>query len=87
MNFRAVFRLIGVLIALVGVSMSFSLCWSLYLGESDIPALIESIGICFLCGGVLFAAGWRSTQPILRREGMAVVGLGVSLLDMVISLD
>jgi trk system potassium uptake protein len=76
MNFRAVFRLIGVLIALVGVSMSFSLFWSLYLGEPDVPALIESIVICFVCGGVLFAAGWKSNQPIMRREGMAVVGLG-----------
>lgn len=68
--------MIGVLIALVGVSMSFSLFWSLYLGEPDVAALLESIGICLVCGGVLFAAGWRSTQPILRREGMAVVGLG-----------
>ncbi len=76
MNFRAVFKLVGVLIALIGVSMSFSLFWSLYLEEPDTLALIESIGICLLCGGILFAAGWRSTEPILRREGMAVVGLG-----------
>ena len=76
MNFRAVFRLLGVLIALVGVSMSFSLLWSLYLQEPDVVAIAESMGICFVCGGVFFAAGWRSDQPILRREGMAVVGLG-----------
>ncbi len=76
MNFRAVFKLVGVLIALVGVSMSFSLFWSLYLDEPDVTALVESIGICFLCGGFLFLAGWQSTRPILRREGMAVVGLG-----------
>jgi len=76
MNFRAVFKLIGVLIALIGVSMSFSLFWSLYLDEPDVEALIESILICLVSGGILFAIGWRSTQPILRREGMAVVGLG-----------
>ena len=76
MNFRAVFKLIGVLIALVGVSMSFSLFWSLYLDEPDVEALLESIAICLASGGILFAIGWRSTQPILRREGMAVVGLG-----------
>jgi trk system potassium uptake protein TrkH len=76
MNFRAVFKLIGVLIALVGVSMSFSLFWSLYLDEPDVAALVESISICLVSGGVLYAADWKSTQPILRREGMAVVGLG-----------
>jgi len=76
MNFRAVFKLIGILVALVGVSMTPALAWSVYLEEPDVNALVESIGICLLCGGILFGVSWQSTQPILRREGMAVVGLG-----------
>jgi trk system potassium uptake protein TrkH len=76
MIFRAVFKLIGVLIALIGVSMSFSLFWRLYPDEPDVAARLESILICLASGGILYAIGWRSTQPILRREGMAVVGLG-----------
>lgn len=76
MNYRAVFKLVGVLIGLVGVAMTPALGWSLYLDEPDVVALLESIGICLACGAVFYAAGWRSTQPILRREGMAVVGLG-----------
>ena len=52
MNFRAVFKLIGVLIGLVGVSMGFSLFWSVYYDQPDTLALIESIAICFACGGL-----------------------------------
>lgn len=76
MNFRTVFKLIGVLIFFIGLSMSFSLFWSLYLGESDSEAILISIGICLFSGGVLYAVGWNSEAPVLRREGMAVVGLG-----------
>ena len=60
----------------IGLSMSFSLFWSLYLGEPDAPALLLSIGICLAAGGGMFAVGWGSPAPLLRREGMAVVGLG-----------
>jgi trk system potassium uptake protein TrkH len=76
MNFRTIFKLVGVLIVLIGVSMSFSLFWSLYLDEPDAAALAESIAICLASGGILYGVGWRSQAPILRREGMAVVGVG-----------
>ena len=76
MNLRTVLRLIGVLIFFIGLSMSFSLFWSLYLGEPDAGALTLSMGICLLCGGILYGIGWGSQAPVLRREGIAVVGLG-----------
>lgn len=75
MNLRTVLRLVGVLIIFIGVSMSFSLFWSLYLGEPDVGALAWSMLICFVAGGCLFGLGWQSQAPVLRREGMAMVGL------------
>jgi trk system potassium uptake protein TrkH len=75
MNLRTVLRLVGVLVMFIGLSMSFSLLWSLYLGEPDVGALGLSMLICFGAGGGLFALGWRSKAPVLRREGMAMVGL------------
>lgn len=75
MNVRSVLRLVGVLVMFIGLSMSFSLLWSLYLDEPDVGALVLSMLICFGAGGGLFALGWRSKAPVLRREGMAMVGL------------
>ena len=79
MNYRTIFRLVGVLVIFIGLSMSFSLFWSLYLGEPDVEAILISMGICLVSGGMLFAVGWKSHGPVLRREGMAVVGLMVPL--------
>ena len=76
MNYRTVLRLVGVLVVFVGLSMSFSLFWSLYLGASDVRAILLSMGICVASGGTLFVLGLGSRAPLLRREGMAVVGLG-----------
>ena len=45
MNFRTVFGLVGVLIMFIGLSMSFSLFWSLTLGEPDAEAILLSIGM------------------------------------------
>ena len=76
MNYRTVIKLIGVLTVFIGLSMSFSLFWSLYLGEPDVGALLVSILVCLVSGGLLYAVGWRSKAPVLHKEGMAVVGLG-----------
>jgi trk system potassium uptake protein TrkH len=75
MNFRTVWRLVGVLVMFIGLSMSFSLFWSLYLDEPDVGALVWSMVICLGAGGGLFVLGWGSKAPLLRREGMAMVGL------------
>ncbi|MDA0748628.1 MAG: TrkH family potassium uptake protein, partial [bacterium] len=75
MNYRTVFKLVGVLVVVIGLSMSFSLFWSLYLGEPDVEAFLLSIGICLVCGGILAGVGARSKAPVLNKEGMAVVGL------------
>jgi trk system potassium uptake protein TrkH len=76
MNYRTVFRLVGVLVMFIGLSMSFSLFWSLYLDEPDVDAFLTSIAICLVSGGSLVVLGWHSKAPVLHKEGMAVVGLG-----------
>ena len=76
MNFRTVFKLVGVLVVFIGLSMSFSLFWSIYFGEPAVYAFLLSIGLCVAFGGLMFLVGWGSEAPVLRREGMAVVGLG-----------
>ena len=76
MNYRTILKLVGVLVVFIGISMGFSLFWSLYLGQPDWMAMAVSMGICLTSGGALFLIGWGSRAPVLRREGMAVVGLG-----------
>ena len=76
MNYRTVLRLVGVLVVFIGLSMSLSLFWSLYLNETDTDAFLKSIGICLVSGGAMLALGWHSKAPVLHKEGMAVVGLG-----------
>lgn len=75
MNARTVLRLVGILTVFIGLSMGFSLFWSWYFGES-MAALLLSMAICLGAGSVLYAIGWGSRAPVMRREGMAVVGLG-----------
>lgn len=75
MNARTVVRLVGVLTVFIGLSMGFPLFWSWYFGES-MRALALSMGICLVAGAGLCAVGWGSRAPVMRREGMAVVGLG-----------
>jgi len=76
MNLRTVIRLIGVLLGFIGLSMSFPLFWSLYLDGPDAGALGTSMAVCIGFGGVLFAVGWGSSAPVLRRESLAIVGGG-----------
>jgi trk system potassium uptake protein TrkH len=76
MNYRTVLRLVGVLVVFIGLSMSFSLFWSLYLDQTDTDAFLNSIGICLVSGGAMLGLGWQSKAPVLHKEGMAVVGLG-----------
>lgn len=45
------------------------------MGEPDVAALAWSMLICFVCGGSLFGVGWGSQAPVMRREGMAMVGV------------
>ncbi|QDT39111.1 TrkH family potassium uptake protein [Stratiformator vulcanicus] len=94
MNWLQLSRLLGLLAMLVGGSMVFSLPWAFpLLGEAvefeskGFWALIETIigSLCF--GGLLVYLGRReSSTAILRKEAMAVVGLGWILAGIIGSL-
>jgi len=83
MNWLLLCRMLGMLGMLVGGSMAFSLPWAFpACGQTDafetegfyglIQAIVISVGI----GAGLFLVGRRDQGPILRKEALAIVGLG-----------
>lgn len=83
MNWLLLSRMLGLLGMLVGGSMIFSLPWAFpACGQTDVfetrgfQGMLASIGCSLLCGGVLFLAGRKETGTILRKEALAIVGLG-----------
>ena len=84
MNWSLVSRLLAYLALLIGTAMVVSLPWSFpVFGETVVferatfRGMVWSIGICFTVGGVLAALGRQSSEAaLLRKEALAVVGLG-----------
>ena len=83
MNWLILCRNLGLLGILVGGSMVFSLPWAFpALGqtstfESDgFRGLLVAIGVSVGSGGILFGVGRREKGMILRKEALAIVGLG-----------
>jgi trk system potassium uptake protein TrkH len=83
MNVPLLAKLLGIVSALIGVFMLFSLPWAIpgigrhagYFERPGFTALVISIGISFLLAGALFLYGRRATGRLFRKEAMAVVGL------------
>jgi len=75
---RQVFHTIGFLIALLGLSMIFSIAWSIYYASNDLNALLKSSVISITFGLILFyfCKDERKDNPISTREGFAIVTLG-----------
>ena len=84
MNWRLIFRLLGYLAMLVGGAMMFTLPWSFPIcGQTDVPehesfrGMLISIAIAIAVGTILRACGRKSKDDsLLRKEALAVVGLG-----------
>ena len=84
MNWSLVSRLLAYLALLIGTAMVVSLPWSFpVFGETPVferatlRGMVWSIGICLAAGGVLAALGRQSSDDtLLRKEALAVVGLG-----------
>ncbi len=84
MNWPLLCRLLGLLAMLVGGSMTLSLPWAFPLcGQVEeierggVVGLTASIAISILFGGVLWWIGRHAGKDtILRKEALAVVGLG-----------
>jgi trk system potassium uptake protein TrkH len=87
MNYRLVSKLLGMVAALTGVTMVFSLPWAIpalghRTGEQasgfeklGFLALLASMIISFVVAGILYWIGRRADRHIYRKEAMAVVGL------------
>jgi len=83
MNWLLLSRMLGLLGMLVGASMLFSLPWAFpFCGQTTefeadgFWGLVQAICISVGLGGALFLTGRRDQSAILRKEALAVVGLG-----------
>ncbi len=82
MNFRLLCKMLGLIAALMGGTMVFSLPWALPIFGGDWAheapgffGLLGSMLLCFLAGAVLSYAGRGPHGHLFRKEAMAVVGL------------
>jgi trk system potassium uptake protein len=83
MNWPLLSRTLGLLAMLVAGSMVFSLPWAFpWLGQTPqfesrgFWGLLASIACSLAVGGTLFLAGRKAEFSILRKEALAIVGLG-----------
>lgn len=83
MNWLLLCRNLGLLGILVGGSMVFSLPWAFpAFGQTDsfetdgFRGLLIAIAVSVGSGGILFGVGRREKGIILRKEALAIVGLG-----------
>ena len=93
MNWLLLCRMLGLLGMLVGGSMVFSLPWAFpLLGETEtfeaegFRGIVSSLVLCLIIGGGLFLIGRRETGTVLRKEALAIVGLGWILSGLLGSL-
>ncbi len=82
MDFRLLCKMLGLVAALIGGTMVFSLPWALPAFGGDWThesrgffALLSAMALCFLVSGVLSYAGRGPQGHLFRKEAMAVVGL------------
>ena len=83
MNWLLLCRMLGLLGMLVGGAMCFSLPWAFpACGQTaefesrGFWGLIAAIVFSLISGGSLFYAGRKNHESILRKEALAIVGLG-----------
>ena len=93
MNWRLVFRLLGMLALLMGCCMVLSLPWSWpAFGQTStfeaqsLRGMAFSILACVVLGSALVVVGRRPHGSVLRKEALAVVGLGWLLCGVLGSL-
>ena len=82
MNYKSVVNIIGFILILLGMSMIFSIGWSLYYYDDlnfyrDLMALIKSMIVTFLSGLVLVLGTYskKKRKELSVRDGFAIVAL------------
>lgn len=84
MNYRLIWRLLGVIAVMIGGSMVFSLLWAFpAFGQAEhfenrgFVSLLGAMCICVIIGGLMIRLGRKAKDDRLyRKEAIAVVGLG-----------
>ena len=77
MNLRLLIRIVGLLLALIGVAMAS--CWAFAVAAQETQAAFAfswSAGATFGAGLLLAAIGFSRNTTALRKEGIAIVGVG-----------
>lgn len=77
MNLRLLIRVVGLLLGLIGVAMAS--CWAFAAlgGETQAAQGFSwSAGTTFVFGLILSVAGYSKDSAALRKEGIAIVGVG-----------
>lgn len=75
MNVRAVIRLIGFILLMLGLSMMLSVVVALIYGDGDAPAIATSAASIMVVGGLMTLAQ-RQKVDLNLRDGFAVVTFG-----------
>jgi trk system potassium uptake protein len=75
MNWKEIFRIQGVLLLVLSVSMLAPLAFAVYYGSEDVKALIYSVLICSAAGSMLYFL-LSSERQLRPREGFVVVSMG-----------
>lgn len=74
MNLKLVFYIVSMNISIIGFSMLFPVCWSIYYGSSDLLGLLISSIVTILFGMFFFfLLKSKDEQDIRYKEGFAIV--------------
>lgn len=81
MNYRLLSKVLGLLLLLLSATMVFCLAYAYWTeerrpGMDAVESFLLSIAITTLAAVALLFLGWRSGREILRKEAVAIVGLG-----------
>ncbi|MCP4511399.1 MAG: TrkH family potassium uptake protein, partial [Fuerstiella sp.] len=83
MNWALVARLLGLISLLIGGSMVVTLPWSYpWFGQTVVfekvafGGMLRSIAVCGVVGALLLFGGRTAKEKLLRKEALAVVGVG-----------
>lgn len=77
MRWRFIFRIVGILIFFLGISMIFPLFFGLYYKDQSIIPLSEAMGLSVAAGAFLYICfKGAEVDVISHREGMAIVAVG-----------
>jgi len=72
-----VLHTVGILLIMLGFSMSFSLGWSLYYSENDVIPILQSLFTTIISGSFLyFVFRTKNKIDVSTRDGFAIVTLG-----------